>query len=106
MKTIVLIIMILGAVIISTAQKPKTGKTLQQKKFNTEVKTDSAESSPASFFEFVCPEILNVSISRNQCTDKGHDGHHVAKISYKGIDHGFFILATLTHIPAACTSVS
>jgi len=43
MKTIVLIIMILGAVIISTAQKPKTGKTLQQKKFNTEVKTDSAE---------------------------------------------------------------
>lgn len=35
--------MILGAVIISTAQKPKTGKTLQQKKFNTEVKTDSAE---------------------------------------------------------------
>jgi hypothetical protein len=35
--------MILGAVIISTAQEPKTGKTLQQKKFNAEVITDSTE---------------------------------------------------------------
>jgi hypothetical protein len=35
--------MILGAVIISTAQEAKTGKTFQQKKFNTEIKTDSAK---------------------------------------------------------------
>jgi hypothetical protein len=35
--------MILGTAIISTAQEPKTGKTFQQKKFNTEIKTDSAE---------------------------------------------------------------
>jgi len=42
MRTIVLIIMILGAVIISTAQEPKTGKKFQQKKFNTEIKTDSS----------------------------------------------------------------
>jgi hypothetical protein len=35
--------MILGAAIISTAQESKTGKTFQQKKFNTEVITDSAE---------------------------------------------------------------
>ena len=43
MKTFVLIIMILGAVIISTAQESKTDKTFQQKKFNTEIKTDSAQ---------------------------------------------------------------
>ena len=43
MKAIVLIIMILGAVIITSAQEPKTDKTFQQKKFNTEVITDSAE---------------------------------------------------------------
>jgi hypothetical protein len=43
MKTIVLIIMILGTVIISKAQESKTGKTSQQKKFNTEVITDSAD---------------------------------------------------------------
>jgi hypothetical protein len=35
--------MILGAAIISTAQKSNTGKTFQQKKFNTEVNPDSAE---------------------------------------------------------------
>jgi hypothetical protein len=35
--------MIMGTAIISTAQEPKTGKTFQQKKFNTEIKTDSAE---------------------------------------------------------------
>ncbi len=43
MKAIVLIIMILGAVIITSAQESKTDKTFQQKKFNTEVITDSAE---------------------------------------------------------------
>jgi hypothetical protein len=43
MKAILLMVMILGAVIISTAQESKTGKTFQQKKFNTEVITDSAE---------------------------------------------------------------
>jgi hypothetical protein len=43
MKTIVLIIMILGAVIITSAQESKTDKTFQQKKFNTEVIADSAE---------------------------------------------------------------
>lgn len=44
MKTIVLImVVILGAAIISAAQKSKTDKTFQQKKFNTEVITDSAE---------------------------------------------------------------
>jgi len=43
MKAIVLIIMILAAVIIATAQQPKTDKTFQQKKFNTEVINDSAE---------------------------------------------------------------
>ena len=43
MKAILIIVMILGAVIISTAQEPKTDKNFQQKKFNTEVKTDSAE---------------------------------------------------------------
>ena len=42
MKTFVLIIMILGTAIIATAQEPKTGKTFQQKKFNT-IKTDSTE---------------------------------------------------------------
>jgi len=43
MKTFVLIIMILGEVIIATAQESKTGKNFQQKKFNTEVITNSAE---------------------------------------------------------------
>ena len=42
MKTFILIIMVLGAVIITSAQEPKTGKTFQQKKFNT-IKTDSTE---------------------------------------------------------------
>jgi hypothetical protein len=43
MKAIVLIIMILGAAIFTTAQEHKTDKTFQNKKFNTEVITDSAE---------------------------------------------------------------
>jgi hypothetical protein len=43
MKSILLIIIILGSVIIASAQKSKTDKTFQQKKFNTEVNTDSAE---------------------------------------------------------------
>jgi len=43
MKAIVLIIMILGAVIITSAQEPKTGKTFQQKEFNTEVNPDTTE---------------------------------------------------------------
>lgn len=43
MRAIILIIMILGAVIITSAQESKTDKTFQQKKFNTEVITDSAE---------------------------------------------------------------
>ena len=43
MKTTLLIIIILGAVIIASAQEAKTGNTFQQKKFNTEVLTDSAE---------------------------------------------------------------
>ena len=43
MKAIVSIIMILAAVIIATGQQPKTDKTFQQKKFNTEVIADSAE---------------------------------------------------------------
>jgi hypothetical protein len=43
MKTIVLIIMILGTVIIATAQESKTGKNFQQKKFSIEVNPDSAE---------------------------------------------------------------
>lgn len=43
MKAIFLIIMILGAVIITSAQESKTDKTFQQKKFNTEVITDSAD---------------------------------------------------------------
>lgn len=43
MKTVVLLMMvIIGAVIITSAQEPKTGNNFQQKKFNT-VKTDSAE---------------------------------------------------------------
>jgi hypothetical protein len=42
MKTTLLIIIILGAVIITSAQEPKTDKTFQQKKFNTEVIADSA----------------------------------------------------------------
>ncbi len=43
MKTFVLIIMILGAEIISSAQEAKTENNFQQKKFNTETKTDSTE---------------------------------------------------------------
>jgi len=43
MKTTLLIIMILGAVIILAAQEAKPGNNFQQKKFNTEVITDSAE---------------------------------------------------------------
>ena len=43
MKAIILIIMILGTVIITTAQEPNTDKTFQQKKFNTGVITDSTE---------------------------------------------------------------
>ena len=43
MKTTLFLIMILGAVIITTAQETKTDKTFQQKKFNTEVNPDSAE---------------------------------------------------------------
>ena len=43
MKTILLIIAILGAVIITSAQKPRTDKTFQQKKFNTEVNPDTTE---------------------------------------------------------------
>lgn len=43
MKAIVLIIMILGTAIITSAQKSKTDKTFQQKKFNTEVKPDTTE---------------------------------------------------------------
>lgn len=44
MRTIVLFMMvILGAVIITSAQESKTDKTFQQKKFNTEVITDSTE---------------------------------------------------------------
>ena len=43
MKAIVLIIMILGAAIFTSAQESKTDKTFQNKKFNTEVITDSAE---------------------------------------------------------------
>jgi hypothetical protein len=39
MITTWLIIIILGTVIISTAQEAKTDKTFQQKKFNTEVIT-------------------------------------------------------------------
>ncbi len=48
MKAISLMVVILGAVIISTAQKPKTDKTFPQKKFNTEVNPDSAEYSAIS----------------------------------------------------------
>jgi hypothetical protein len=43
MKAIVLIIMILGAAIFTTAQEPRTDKTFQQKKFNNDLITDSAE---------------------------------------------------------------
>ena len=43
MKTTLLIIMILGALIITSAQESKTGKNFQQKKSNTEAITDSAE---------------------------------------------------------------
>ena len=44
MKTVVLLMMvILGAVIITSAQEAKTGNNFQQKKFNTEVLTDSTE---------------------------------------------------------------
>jgi hypothetical protein len=43
MKTTWLIIIILGTVIITSAQESKTGKNFQHKKFNTEVNPDSAE---------------------------------------------------------------
>jgi hypothetical protein len=43
MKTTLLIIMILGAVLITSAQESKTGKTFQQKKFNTEINPDTTE---------------------------------------------------------------
>jgi hypothetical protein len=43
MKAILLMVVILGAVIISAAQESKTGNSFQQKKLNTEVKVDSAE---------------------------------------------------------------
>jgi hypothetical protein len=44
MRTIVLFMMvILGAVIITSAQKSKTGNNFQNKKFNTEVITDTTE---------------------------------------------------------------
>ncbi|MBK6284171.1 MAG: hypothetical protein IPF54_17375 [Draconibacterium sp.] len=43
MKAIFLIIMILEAAIITSAQESKTDKTFKQKKFNTEVITDSTE---------------------------------------------------------------
>ena len=43
MKAIAFLLMVLGAVIISTAQESKTDKTFHQKKFNTEIKTDSAQ---------------------------------------------------------------
>ena len=43
MKAIVLIVMILGVVIISMAQEPKTDKTFQQKKLDSKVIADSAE---------------------------------------------------------------
>ena len=67
---------------------------------------DSTESPPAGFLQLVCPEILYVSVCGSQCTDEGHYGHEVAKVTDKGIDHGFFILAASIHIPADCTSVS
>jgi len=43
MKMILLIIAILEAVINTSGQESKTDKTFQQKKFNTETITDSAE---------------------------------------------------------------
>ena len=43
MKSILLIIIVLGAVIITSAQETKTGNNFQKKKFNTEVITDSTE---------------------------------------------------------------
>ena len=43
MKAILLIIIILGAVIITSAQETKTGNNFEQKKFNTEVINDTAE---------------------------------------------------------------
>lgn len=43
MKTTLLIIIILGAVIITSAQEPRTDKTIQQKKFNTEVNPDTTD---------------------------------------------------------------
>jgi hypothetical protein len=43
MKTFILIIMILGSAIISSAQEATTGITFEQKKFNTETITDSTE---------------------------------------------------------------
>ena len=43
MKAIVLMIMIHGATIITSAQVAKSGSNFQQKKFNTEVIADSSE---------------------------------------------------------------
>jgi hypothetical protein len=51
MKAILLMVMILVAVIITSGQESKTDKTFQQKKFNTEIKSDSDEfavNSPKS----------------------------------------------------------
>ena len=43
MKTILILMVILGTVIISAAQETNTGKTFQKKKFNNEVLSDSAK---------------------------------------------------------------
>jgi hypothetical protein len=43
MKAILLMVVILGAVIITSAQEQKTGNNFQNKKFNTEVITDTTE---------------------------------------------------------------
>ncbi len=43
MKTILMLMVILGTVIISAAQESKTGKTFQKKKFNTEELSDTAK---------------------------------------------------------------
>ncbi len=43
MKTILILMVILGTVIITPAQELKTGKTFQKKKFNTEELSDTAK---------------------------------------------------------------
>jgi len=43
MKAILLMVVILGTVIISAAQEPKTVNNFQNKKFNTEVNPDTSE---------------------------------------------------------------